>query len=321
MGRGRPVGKGGFEAGGFLPFRQEFAEALDGGRIVADLPDEDEGDGALGGEGNEVEGGGIGEDALSDDRDTGTRFDVKEHGANEAGGVSEFGNHAGAAAGREGGVVEAHAFASGEENEGLGVKSGPGHGTSAGERMIGPHDDPEGFVPDGGGGEAEGFVADDGAGDGGGEAAFGDHFPDAFGSAFFEVEGDAGVAVAVFGEDLTEECLGGGADVAEAQFAFFAGTGALDALETFLETFQQEPGFMKENGAGRGQTHVVTASFEHGGAEEGFEVLDRAAEGGLGDAEAARGLGIVQVLGDGLEVAQVAKFHGERGDHATASRR
>jgi hypothetical protein len=41
-----------------------------------------------------------------------------------------------------------------------------------------------------------------------------------------------------------------------------------------------------------------------------FEVRDLLADGGLGDAEMARGFAEGSVFGDGAEVAEVAEFHG-----------
>lgn len=72
---------------------------------------------------------------------------------------------------------------------------------------------------------------------------------------------------------------------------------------------EKEGGFAEEDGAGRGEADMVSAAFQDGDAERGFEILDGTADGGLGDAEAAGGGGITEFLGDGLEVSEMAEVH------------
>lgn len=143
--------------------------------------------------------------------------------------MGEARRDAGAAAAGEDGVVKSHALASGEDDQGQVVEGGPGDGAAGCERVIGADDDTEGFFTEKDGLEAEAFMAEDWTGDGGGETALGDHFPDALGGSFLEVDGDPGEALSVMVEEAAEEGLGGGADVTQPQLAFLAGCGAFDA--------------------------------------------------------------------------------------------
>jgi NitT/TauT family transport system substrate-binding protein len=291
------------------PTLEEFAETLDGGRVVLGLPDEDERDGLFGREGNEFEKRVGGENELGDDADAGAGFDVGHNRADEARGVGEARDDAGAAASRNDGVVKAHAFAAGEDNEGFARERFPRNRGAAGEWMFFGNDDAEGFFAEQISLQAAGFVTDDGTGDGGGEAIFGDHFPDAFGRAFFEVNRDAREPALIFGEKTAQKGFGGRADVAEAKFAFFAGGGPADATKGFFELLEKLGGFAQENGAGGREAHVMTAAFEDGGAEFGFELLDGAAEGGLGDVQTFGGAGKAEFFGHGAEVLQETEFH------------
>ena len=153
-------------------------------------------------------------------------------------------------------------------------------------------------------------MGDDGSGEADGEAATGDHFPDTFGGAFFEDDGDAGEAAAIFEEEGAEEGSSGRADVAETEFAVFAGGGAADAAEGFFESIEEEAGFFKEGGACGGEADAAAVAVHEAAAEFEFKFLDGAAKGGLGDAEFAGRFREAEFLGDGLEVAEVAEVHG-----------
>ncbi len=294
-----------------VPFGQQLAETLDGRRVLVLLPDEHKGHCLRGGEGNEPEQGAARANQFGHDADPGARLDVGHHGSDHAWGLGEAGEDAGAAAPGDDGVVEAHAFAAGEDDEGLAGQLFPWHAAPRGEGMAHWDDDAERLGPEEGGLKAAGFKADDGAGDGGGEAALGDHFPDALGSALLEVNGDEGITPLVFGKEAPEEWGGGRADVAEAKFALLAGGGAADAADGFVPLLEEEGGFVEKDRAGRGEADVVAAALEDFGAEGGLELLDGAAEGGLGDAEAAGRAGETEILRDGAEILQVPEFHGD----------
>jgi hypothetical protein len=291
----------------------EGAEGDDGGVVAVFGPDHDEGDGVMRGEGEEFEAGIEGEDAFGDDADAGAGFGVLEDGADEAGGVGDAGGEAGFLAGGEDGVVGAGAFAAGEEDDGLVGEFLPREGGLLSEGVLGGNDGAEGFLTQGEGFQVECFMGDDGSGEADGEAAAGDHFPDAFGGAFFEDDGDAGEAVAIFEEEGAEEGASGGADVAEAEFAVLAGGGAADAAEGFFESIEEEAGFFEEGGACGGEADAAAVAVHEAAAEFEFKFLNGAAEGGLGDAEFAGGFGEAEFLGDGLEVAEVAEVHGAQG--------
>lgn len=57
---------------------------------------------------------------------------------------------------------------------------------------------------------------------------------------------------------------------------------------------------------------MVAGAFEDVGAQGVFELFDRAAQGGLGDAQAFGRPGEAQFFGDGLKVSEVAQVHGIR---------
>ena len=291
----------------------EGAEGDDGGVVAVFGPDHDEGDGLAGGEGEKFEAGVEGEDAFGDDADAGAGFGVLEDGADEAGGVGDAGGESSFLAGGEDGVVGAGAFAAGEEDDGLVGEFFPGEGGFLSEGVLGGNDGAEGFLTEGEGFQVECFMGDDGSGEADGEAAAGDHFPDAFGGAFFEDDGDAGEAVAIFEEEGAEEGASGGADVAESEFAVLTGGGAADAAEGFFESIEEEAGFFEEGGACGGEADAAAVAVHEAAAEFEFKFLDGAAEGGLGDAEFAGGFGEAEFLGDGLEVAEVAEVHGAEG--------
>ena len=113
----------------------------------------------------------------------------------------------------------------------------------------------------------------------------------------------------VFGEQTSEERRGGRPDVAEAKFAFFARGRAANAADRIIELFEEKFGFAQENSAGGRETDVMPAAFEDGGAEESFELFDRAAEGRLGDAQTARRGREAQFFGHRLEILEVTEFH------------
>jgi len=105
------------EFAGVFPFEDEFAEALDGGRVFVFLPDQDKGNALDGFEEDETEAGTLGDDGFGDDADAGTGFDVAHDCADEARGMGQARANACAAATGDYGIVEAHAFAAGEDDE------------------------------------------------------------------------------------------------------------------------------------------------------------------------------------------------------------
>ena len=262
----------------------------------------------------------MGHDRLSYDTDAGMSLHVTHDGANEARGMREAGRDTGATASRDDGVMQTHAFAPGEDDERLAGEHSPGDRATFGEGMRGGHHDAKTLLVEHDGAEAEGLVGHDWPSDRGGKPAFGDHFPNALRSAFFQVDSDARVALSILAQETSKKGLGRRPDITQAQLAFFAGGSAANAPHGFLPLFQQERAFPKEHGPRRGETDVMAGAFEHGGPEGAFQLLDGAAQGGLSDAKAPGSAGVAQVLRDGLEVSEVAQFHVRR-YNSTASRR
>ncbi len=123
------------------------------------------------------------------------------------------------------------------------------------------------------------------------------------------MDGDFGVAASVFGEDAAEEMAGGGADVSDAEFAFFALGGAADGFEGGLVLLQEGAGFAEKNGAGVGEADSLAVPVEEDGVELIFHLFDGATEGGLGDAESGGGFGEAEFFCDGDEVFELPEVH------------
>lgn len=296
------------------PFLDEVPEGEDRWFRSVARPDHDEGDGVAGAEGDEDDGGfwGWGGDGFGDDADAGTGLDIAEDGINEAWGMADSGIETGGGGGGHDGVVGAGAFAAREDDDRFAGELVPGEGGSSGPAVVAGQGGAESFLAEDEMLEREGLVGEDRAGEADREPPVGDHFPDPLGGAFFEVNGHPRVAAAVFGEDPPEERAGGRADIAEPEFAFFAGGGAPDAAEGLFETFEKDAGFLEKHGAGGGEAGGPPVAVDEADAEVGLKLLDGAAQGGLGDAEASGGAGETEVFGDGLEIAQVAEIHGGR---------
>src|SRR5436309_11585376 len=96
--------------------------------------------------------------------------------------------------------------------------------------------------------------------DSGGQPAFGDHFPNAFGRAFFEVNRHERIALAIFAEQPAEKRLRRRADVAESKFTLFAGGGAAHTLECFLEMLKQQRRLAQQHRARWSEADVMTCS-------------------------------------------------------------
>jgi len=130
--------------------------------------------------------------------------------------------------------------------------------------------------------------------------------------AVFSAHGEAGAGEGGVGtgEGGGGGGRGGGGDEAETQRAGFAGgeiTGGVGGAARGVEGFA---GGGEQGAAGGTQGDAARGPNEQRDAEFGFEAADLGTERRLGDVEAAGGLGKVERLGDGHEVAQVAKLHG-----------
>jgi hypothetical protein len=297
------------EAALLFPFEEEFAEALDGRGIVVFVPDENQGDAEDRFEEDKFLAGTRSDDGFGDHADARAGFDVKHDGANEAGGMGEARDQPGLAATGDDGIVKANAFAPREDDERFAGERGPGQGLPADERVIRGNDDAETLFVKRNGSEADFFVDEDRAGKSGGETTFGNHFPDALGGAFLEVDGDAGEPLAVIAEKRAEEWLGGRADVTEAKFTLLAGGGAADATGDVIDLVQKEANLVEQNRSRWGQAHHVAGSLQDFGAQGAFKLLDGTAKGWLGDMETLGCFGETEFLSDRLEVAQMPQVH------------
>jgi hypothetical protein len=105
-----------------------------------------------------------------------------------------------------------------------------------------------------------------------------------------------------------DEGHGGGLDEPERQVAGLAAGGAARRREPLLRLGERAAGVGEERGAGRGERHRPRAAGEQLGADHRLEPPHLLAQRRLGDADAFGGAAEVQLLGDGDEVAEVAKL-------------
>jgi hypothetical protein len=201
------------------------------------------------------------------------------------------------------GVVQADPFAPREDDERFAREDGPWHGLFGGEWVFGGNDNAETFFVQGDGAKAERFMNEHRTSDCGGETILGNHFPDAFGRAFLEMNGDERKTLAIIAEQGTKERLRGGTNVSEAQFPFFTGGSAHHATPNFIDLLEQARRFAQENRTRWRDTDHMAGAFEQGDAERMFQLLDGATQGGLGDIQALGGTGKIQFFRNGLEIA------------------
>ena len=303
-----------FEAGPKLvfgePFLDEVAKRGGGGRIFPFGPDHVEFDVLLRGKRAKAHGPAEaqGGDAVGENADAGAGFDVGENGAHEAGIVNDAGREPGVAAAFKNGIVQAHAFATGEDDERLLGEIGPLNNTAASERMRLGKGGPERFPAEEEGLEAKRFLRENRTREANGQAPARDHFPDSFRGALLKDDRDAGMPFSIFAENGAEKKLRGGADVTEPKFAFLAGGDSLSVAEGFVEALEEQLDVVEEGGSGGGEFDGAAGAGEEGDAEMLFEFLDGAAEGGLGDAETGGGAGEAEFLGNSLEIFQMTEL-------------
>ena len=163
-------------------------------------------------------------------------------------------------------------------------------------------------------------MSDHRPGNGSGQAAFRDHLPNAFRRAFFKVNRNQRAAFSIFAEQAAQKGLRRGADVAEAKFTFFSGSGAADAVKRFFKLLQQQRCFAKQDCARRSQAHMMTCSFKDARTQSRLQLFDRAAQRRLGDVQPAGSARETQILGHGLKISEMPKFHRIARDNSTASR-
>ena len=250
------------------------------------------------------------DDRFGDNAETGAGFDVEHHRADQAGGVREARHNRRLAAACDDGVVQPDAFAARQDDQLFTGERAPRKRTASRKGVVGRNNQTEAFLVKLDGAQSDGFVNKHRARDRGREAAARDHFPNAFGSAFLKVNGNARITSAILAQKCSQERLRGRANVTEAKFPFLARGGAPDAAVEVIDLLQEVMDFAQQHGTGRGQPDAVACPFEEGRAHGTFKLLDRAAEGGLRDVQALGGTRETEFLGDGLEVAELAQVHG-----------
>lgn len=171
-----------------------------------------------------------------------------------------------------------------------------------GKRVVGGEGDAEGFFGDGmpedGALVALGFEDEV---EGAGFKAVA-HF---LGGGIEPIDADAGKLLGEAGEGFFDEAAGEGGGVADIHFDPF--DFLLHAFQALRAGGENAAAFAEHGVASFGELDGLFASFEEGPAEAFFEGADLAAEGGLGDAEFAGGLGDVRCFGDGDEVSQLTE--------------
>src|SRR5687767_12897780 len=113
----------------------------------------------------------MGHNRLGYDTNAGMSFDVTHDGANEAWGMREARRNTGTAASRDDRIMQAHAFAPGEDDKWLAGKHAPGDGAAFGEGVGRGDHNAETFLVQHNGPQAKRFMGHDGASDCGGKAA------------------------------------------------------------------------------------------------------------------------------------------------------
>jgi len=303
-----------------FPFEQEFTEALHGRRVFILLPNEDERDALHGFEQDETEGGTGRHDGFRHDPDASARFHVTQDRADQTRRVRETWRDAGAPTAGDDSIVQPHAFTPGEHDERFTSQRRPRDESSFRKRMKSGHHDAQSFLAQNAGAQSESFVRRNGARDGGGQSAFGNHFPDTFRRAFFEVNSYEWITLAILSEQSTEEWLRGRADVTETKFAFLTGSGAPDAANRFLPMLQQQFRFTHKHLAGGRQAHLMPRPLEDTRTQRRFQLFDGATQGRLRNMQPPGGPREAQVLGDGLKISEMPQFHSVARDNITASR-
>jgi hypothetical protein len=89
-----------------------------------------------------------------------------------------------------------------------------------------------------------------------------------------------------------------------------AGLAALNGMQAAVDLAQRGRHVAAQDLAGLGHAHLLAAAVEQGRTQLVLQLLDLVRQRRLRDVQALRRAGEVQRLGDGVEVAEVAQFHG-----------
>ncbi len=86
------------------------------------------------------------------------------------------------------------------------------------------------------------------------------------------------------------------------------GAGPAGTLHRSAGRLDRDPAVLEQDGAGRGQGDPAAGAIEQPDAELALELADSRREGWLGQAQAGRRPGEVELFGDGDEVAEFAQL-------------
>ncbi len=138
------------------------------------------------------------------------------------------------------------------------------------------------------------------------------------GGALAQLDLDLGAAAAEALDDPGHDRQQRRADEVDPQQARLAGVDPPRGGHGDVELGQHRPGVAQERLAGRGQLDAAAGAGQQADAELLLQAGDLLAERGLGDVQAGGGAAEVKLLGDGDEVAQLAKFHESSDDGGDA---
>jgi hypothetical protein len=128
------------------------------------------------------------------------------------------------------------------------------------------------------------------------------------------------ITFSIIVEQASQKWLRRWANVAQTKFSLFACGRAVDAPGCLIQVLQQHGNLAEQHGPGRCDANMMTRALEHFGTEGMFQLLDRAAQGRLGDVQAFRRPRETQFFRDGLKIAKLAQFHASGGNTNTALR-
>jgi len=294
---------------GFRAEAEEFADEGGFGGVQAE--DGGGGDGGGGGAEGDEDRAGVGEaaDFGGGESDAAAGGDKSEEGGEAGGAAEESGGEAGGLAGAADEVVAAGKGAFSQAEEGFFGEFGQAEGFAEGEAVVIGQDGLEGNAVESGDGK---FWSEFGAGiaDESDIQPAGAERLDLFtGGEFENLDFEAGLEGLELAEGGGEQRGEDGGDAADDERLGgwleegLHGLNGLDAAPDEIAGVGEES-FTRGSEAG-----AMAIALEEFHAEFILEILDLAADGGLGDAEAGGGAAEIEFFSDGDEVAEVAQFH------------
>ena len=287
----------------FFPFQQKLAKTLNRRSVVIFLPDENEGNALNRFEDDKFEGWSGSDDRFCYDTDSRPGLDITHDGANQARCVGAARSDSRIATSRDDRIMETDPFSSREDDERFAREDSPGDGLFARQFMFGWNDDAESFFVQRDSAQADRFMNKDRSGERGGQAILGNHFPDALGRSFLEMQRDEWKALAVIAEQGTQERLGRWTDITKTQFPFFTGGGAHHPPSDLIDLLQQTRRFAEQDRTGGSDANHMAGAFQQRDSKRMLQLLDCAAEGWLRDVQALSRAREIQFFRNSLEIA------------------